>query len=92
MEYGIIYTKSERKRISADQRYKMWLDSFYNLRSELKFKGFELNLVRELNKPSSRIITKELITGKEYECHISDTFMVSADDFIKYIKDSITFL
>lgn len=89
MGYGIRYTKkSEQKRISKEQKYKMWLDSFYNMRSELKFKGFELNLVRELNNPSSRIIAKELITGKEYECHISDTFLASADDFIKHIKDA----
>ncbi len=86
---GFKYSKkSERKRITAEQRYKMWLDSFYNMRSELKFKGYELNLIRELNKPSSRIIIKELVTGKEYECHISDIFGASTDNFIEYIKSA----
>jgi hypothetical protein len=76
----------KQKQMSPGQKYKMWLDSFYNMRSELKFKGYELNLVRELNLPGFYVVLKELITDKEYKCHISNTCWLSADEFIQQVK------
>lgn len=78
--------KSQNKRLSRRQKYRMCLDSFYNLKSDLKFKGYELNLVKELNYTSVFFILKELNTGKEYKGHITDTICVNATDFIKVVK------
>ena len=72
-----------KKKKTQEQKYKMYLDSFYILRSELKFKGYELNLIPKLNIRSYNVILKNLSTGMEYEEHLIDTVYTSAEEFIK---------
>jgi len=61
--------------------YEDFLSIFYILRSDLKFKGYELILVPEINKESTKVIVKQLMTGKKWEMSI-DNVLMDVDSFI----------
>jgi len=56
-----------------------YLDSFYNLRSDIKFTHYQLTLCDD----KVNIVLKDLKTGKEYQSSIYNTPFTSAEDFIK---------
>jgi hypothetical protein len=66
-------------------KYKDALHSFYNLRSEIKFKGHELTL----DDDRAHVTLKDLKTGKKYTCRIYETMFCDADKFIEWIKNSL---
>ena len=62
--------------------YKETLESFYILRSEIKFKGHELTLCDD----GVSVKLKDLKTGVTYECNIYQTRWATADEFIQKHK------
>ncbi len=49
---------------------KMLLESFYILKSELKFKGYELTLINGINENYTWVSLKELKTEKFWKFHL----------------------
>lgn len=64
------------------RKKKVYMHAFYNMKSELKFKGYEL----KLHQNNIHIILKDLRDGKEYTAHIMDTIQGDTDSFIKMVK------
>lgn len=67
-------------KIKTDS-YKVALHSFYVLRSELKFKGYELTLCD--NRVG--VVLKDLKTERTYGCNVYDTMWTTADEFVQIL-------
>jgi len=81
---SLLNSSKKRKRLTVKQNYEMCLHAFYNLRSEVKFKGHSLTLCDD----KLHIILKDLNTEKEYSSDIFKTMYVDADEFIRNTKES----